>query len=153
MTEQPKVYPTKYEWIGEVLEPALGEHAQDYDLDAIAYDLLDWHAEYDEQGKELDNYSGYTENPGLDFWEVVERHALDTEDSFTDETDEALDRLIATLKELREAHAELIDEIRLLKKREHQLNPFNREILPLLEKIVDEEKLIMDATKNQEQQQ
>ena len=100
MTEQPKVYPTKQEWMGEVLKPALG-----------------------------------------------------AEDSFTDEANEALDRLIATLKELREAHTELIDEIRLLKKREHQLNPFNREILPLLEKIVDEEKLIMDATKNQEQQQ
>lgn len=151
MTEQPKVYPTKHEWIGEVLKPALGEYAQDYDLDSIAYDLLDWHTEYNEQGRGLDNHSGYTENQGLNFWEVVERHALDTEDSFTDETDEALDRLIATLKELREAHAELIDEIRLLKKREHQLNPLNREILPLLEKIVDEEKLIMDATKNRGQ--
>ena len=90
-------------------------------------------------------------NPGLDFWEVVARHALDTEDSFTDETSEALDRLIATLKELREAHAELIDEVRLLREREHQLSPINRAILPLLEKVVDEEKLIMDATKNQEQ--
>ena len=76
-----------------------------------------------------------------------------TENSLTDETSEALNRLTTTLKELREAHTELIDEIRLLKKREHQLNPLNREILPLLEKIVDEEKLIRDATKNQEQQQ
>ena len=76
-----------------------------------------------------------------------------TENSLTDETSEALNRLTTTLKELREAHTELIDEIRLLKKREHQLTPLNREILPLLEKIVDEEKLIMDATKNQEQQQ
>ena len=76
-----------------------------------------------------------------------------TENSLTDETSEALNRLTTTLKGLREAHAELIDEVRLLKKREHQLNPLNREILPLLEKIVDEEKLIMDATKNQEQQQ
>ena len=71
-----------------------------------------------------------------------------TENNFTDEANEALDRLIATLKELREAHAELIDEVRLLREREHQLNPFNREILPLLEKVVDEEKLIMDATKS-----
>lgn len=146
MTDRPKVYPTKYAWIGEVLKPALGEYAQDYDLDAIAYDLLDWHAEYDEQGRGLDNYSGYTENPGLDFWEVVARHALNGEGA--DELDEALDRLIAALKELREAHAELIDEVRLLRKREHQLTPFNREILPLLEKVVDEECLIMDATKN-----
>ena len=68
-----------------------------------------------------------------------------------DETNEGLDRLTAALKELREAHAELIDEIRFLREREHQLNPVNREILPLLEKVVDEEKLIMDATKNQEQ--
>lgn len=67
-----------------------------------------------------------------------------------DETNEALDRLTTALKELREAHAELIDEVRLLRKREHQLTPFNREILPLLEKIVDEEKLIMEATRNQE---
>lgn len=153
MTEQPKVYPTKQEWIGEVLKPALGEHAQDYDLDAIAYDLLDWHTEYNEKGRGLDNHSGFVVNQGLDFWEVVERHALDTEDSFTDETSEALDRLTTALKGLREAHTELIDEVRLLKKREHQLNPLNREILPLLEKIVNEEKLIMDATKNQEQQQ
>ena len=151
MTDRPKVYPTKQEWIGEVLKPALGEHAQDYDLDAIAYDLLDWHTEYDEQGRGLDNHSGYVENPGLDFWEVVARHALDTENSLTDETSEALDRLIATLKELREAHAELINEVRLLREREHQLSPINRAILPLLEKVVDEEKLIMDATKNQEQ--
>lgn len=153
MTEQPKVYPTKYEWIGEVLKPALGEHVGDYDLDAIAYDLLDWHTEYDEQGRGLDDHSGYVVNQGLDFWEVVARHALDTEDSFTDETSEALDRLTTTLKELHEAHADLIDEVKFLKKREHQLNPFNREILSLLEKVVDEEKLIMDATKNQEQQQ
>ena len=76
-----------------------------------------------------------------------------TENGLTDETSEALNRLTTALKELREAHTELIDEVRLLKKREHQLNPLNREILPLLEKIVDEEKLIMDATKNQEQQQ
>ena len=66
-----------------------------------------------------------------------------------DETNEALDRLTTALKGLREAHAELIDEIRLLREREHQLNPVNREILPLLEKVVDEEKLIMDSTKNQ----
>ena len=151
MTKQPKVYPTKQEWIGEVLKPALGEHAQDYDLDAIAYDLLDWHTEYNEKGRGLDNHSGFVVNQGLDFWEVVERHALDTEDSFTDETSEALDRLTTALKGLREAHTELIDEVRLLKKREHQLNPLNREILPLLEKIVDEEKLIMDATKNRGQ--
>ena len=151
MTEQPKMYPTKQEWMGEVLKPALGEYVGDYDLDAIAYDLLDWHTEYDEQGRGLDDHSGYTENPGLDFWEVVARHALDTEDSFTDETNEALDRLLATLKELHEAHADLIDEVRFLKKREHQLSPLNREILPLLEKIVDEEKLIMEATKNRGQ--
>ena len=149
MTEQPKVYPTKQEWIGEVLKPALGEYAGDYDLDSIAYDLLDWHTEYNEKGRGLDNHSGYVVNPGLDFWEVVARHALDTKGSFTDETSEALDRLTTALKGLREAHAELIDEVRLLKKREHQLNPFNREILPLLEKVVDEEKLIMDSTKNQ----
>ena len=73
-----------------------------------------------------------------------------TENSLTDETNEALARLTTTLKELREAHAELIDEIRLLREREHQLNPVNREILPLLEKIVDEEKLIREATRNQE---
>ena len=150
MTEQPKVYPTKHEWIGEVLKPALGEHAQDYDLDAIAYDLLDWHTEYNEKGEELDNHSGFVVNQGLDFWEVVARHALDTEDSFTDETNEALDRLTTALKGLREAHTELINEVRLLRKREHQLNPLNREILPLLEKIVDEEKLIREATRNQE---
>ena len=76
-----------------------------------------------------------------------------TENSLTDETSEALARLTTTLKGLREAHTELINEVRLLRKREHQLNPLNREILPLLEKVVDEEKLIMDATKNQEQQQ
>ena len=148
MTEQPKVYPTKHEWIGEVLKPALGEYVGDYDLDSIAYDLLDWHAEYSEQGRGLDNHSGYVVNQGLDFWEVVERHALSTEDSFTDETNEALDRLTTALKGLREAHTELINEVRFLRKREHQLNPFNREILSLLEKIVDDEKLIMDATKS-----
>ena len=73
-----------------------------------------------------------------------------TENGLTDETNEALDRLTTTLKELREAHTELIDEVRLLKEREQQLTPFNREILPLLEKIVDEEKLIREATRNQE---
>ena len=73
-----------------------------------------------------------------------------TENSLTDETSEALARLTTTLKELREAHAELIDEIRFLREREHQLNPVNREILPLLEKVVDEEKLIREATRNQE---
>ena len=75
-----------------------------------------------------------------------------TENSLTDETSEALNRLTTTLKELREAHTELINEVRLLREREHQLNPFNREILPLLEKIVDEEKLIMDATQSHQTQ-
>ena len=74
MTEKTKVYSRKDEYITEVLLPALGEHAQDYDLDAIAYDLLDWHTEYDEQGRGLDNHSGYVVNQGLDFWEVVARH-------------------------------------------------------------------------------
>ena len=64
-------------------------------------------------------------------------------------TSEALDRLTTALKELREAHAELINEVRFLGEREHQLNPVNRAILPLLEEIVDEEKLIMEATRNE----
>lgn len=74
MTNQPRVYPTKQEWMGEVLKPALGERVGDYDLDAIAYDLLDWHTEYNEKGEELGDHSGFVENPGLDFWDVVARH-------------------------------------------------------------------------------
>jgi len=60
--------------MGEVLKPALGERVGDYDLDAIAYDLLDWHTEYNEKGEELGDHSGFVENPGLDFWDVVARH-------------------------------------------------------------------------------
>ena len=68
------VYTTITDYITQVVEPALGEFVDDYDTEAIASDMLDWHKATDEDGNILLNHSGLVEKSDLDFWEVAARH-------------------------------------------------------------------------------
>ncbi|MDY2723915.1 MAG: hypothetical protein SOV20_08895 [Coriobacteriales bacterium] len=58
-------YTTKTDTIAYEIEPALGEHASEYDLDAMADELF----EYDER-------DGFKLREDVDFWEVAQRNEL-----------------------------------------------------------------------------
>lgn len=64
------IYHNKENYIGEVIEPALGEYAAEHDIDAIADEMLIWHNDIDQLGS-----NGFTEDESKDFWAVVEAHA------------------------------------------------------------------------------
>ena len=68
---------TPNEYIELVVEPALGEYADDYDLDAIADDMLELNTDLDEFGRVIANTNKYIERGGVDFWDVVERHEIE----------------------------------------------------------------------------
>lgn len=64
------IYHNKENYIGEVIEPALGEYAAEHDIDAIADDMLIWHNDIDRPGN-----NGFMEDENKDFWAVVEANA------------------------------------------------------------------------------
>ena len=64
------IYHNKANYIGEVIEPALGEYAAEHDIDAIADEMLNWHNDIGRLGN-----NGFIEDDSKDFWEVVEAHA------------------------------------------------------------------------------
>lgn len=75
-------YTTRDEAINrEIVEPIENGDVDDayaeYDIDALADDLLYWHTEYDEDGNELLNYCGFRlrEIESDDFWDLVLDHA------------------------------------------------------------------------------
>ena len=57
-------YTTKTDAIEQYIEPALGEHAADFDMDAIFHDFF----EYDEDAR------GFVEREDVDFWDVAQAH-------------------------------------------------------------------------------
>lgn len=57
-------YTTKTDAIEQCIEPALGEHADDFDMDAIFQDFF----EYDEDAR------GFVEREDVDFWDVAQAH-------------------------------------------------------------------------------
>lgn len=69
------IYHNKENYIGEVIEPALGEYAAEHNIDAIADQMLNWHDEINDKGQVIDNKSGFLEDDSKDFWSVVEAHA------------------------------------------------------------------------------
>ena len=64
------IYTTKQDYISQVIVPALGDYAAEFDIDAIAYEMLNWHNDVNVPGN-----NGFLEDEDKDFWEVVEAHA------------------------------------------------------------------------------
>ena len=64
------IYSSKNEYIGQIIEPALGDYAAEHDIDAIADDMLIWHNDVNGPGN-----NGFLEDESKDFWAVVEAHA------------------------------------------------------------------------------
>ncbi|MGY0887130.1 hypothetical protein ACW675_07245 [Corynebacterium aurimucosum] len=59
----------------EIIEP-LGETANEFDIDAIADEMIDWHDDYNAKGEINVNRSGFHIKEGADLWEIIERHTL-----------------------------------------------------------------------------
>ncbi len=93
-----RLYVSARDYEEEVIIPALGDHADDYDLTAIAGEMLERH-ETVRDGLVDTNHSGLRERDDVDFWEVVARHdALARAASAAQE----VDRLEAALAEARQ---------------------------------------------------
>ena len=69
------IYHNKENYIAEVIAPALGEYAAEFDIDEIAYEMLIWHNEINGKGEIIDDKSGFMEDENKDFWAVVEANA------------------------------------------------------------------------------
>ena len=69
-------YTTREEAIAQEITAALGQYADEHDIDAIADEVLYWHDEVREDGSIWLPGCGYRRNQEVDFWEVVEKHAL-----------------------------------------------------------------------------
>lgn len=69
-------YSTLTDLINQEIIPALGERVNDFDIDAIASAISEYHEETDEQGNILLNYCGYRMVEDADFWKIVENNAL-----------------------------------------------------------------------------
>lgn len=70
------IYTTKNDYISQIITPALGEYAADFDVEAIADDMLIWHNDINNKGQNNLSKSGLIEDESQDFWQVVESHTL-----------------------------------------------------------------------------
>lgn len=69
------IYSSKNDYIGQVIEPALGEYAAGHDTEALADDMLNWHNEVNDKGQTNLGKSGFLVDEEKDFWQVVEDNA------------------------------------------------------------------------------
>ena len=69
------IYTTKQDYIAQAINPALGEYAEEFDIDQIADEMLHWHNEVEGNGDINLGRSGFVENDDKDFWTVVENNA------------------------------------------------------------------------------
>lgn len=61
------------------IRPALGDHADDYDLEAIAAEAYTRVIDLNSAGQEIDNTARYEQIlEGEDFWAVVAKHEIET---------------------------------------------------------------------------
>lgn len=68
-------YFSKTDLIDSEIRAALGEHAAKHNIDAIADEAFEQRTDTNTAGQIVgDPY--WVARPGVDFWEVVERHAL-----------------------------------------------------------------------------
>ena len=70
------IYTTITDYITQVVGPALGEYKNDYDTEAIASEMTEWHDEKDANGNILLNASGLVERDDADFWEIAQKHEI-----------------------------------------------------------------------------
>lgn len=68
------IYTTATDYTDQVVIPALGDYAGEFNIDAIAEEMLVWHDEINEDGDIVVTRSGLVEDPEKDFWTVVQAH-------------------------------------------------------------------------------
>lgn len=68
------IYTTISDYIDQEVAPALGEWKDDYDMEAIAQDMLEWHSEPHPLGGINGDTFGLVVREDLDFWDVAELH-------------------------------------------------------------------------------
>ncbi len=79
---RPVRYTTRPDAIEQAILPALGDHADDYDVDAICQETFDYRVDTDQHGNELLNTAGFEQTVTDDeFWEIVARHDRTAEDT------------------------------------------------------------------------
>lgn len=94
----PQVFETTTDYEHEVVIPALGADASDYDTLAIAQEMVEWvTVPTSEEGWDSSNRSGMVERADVDFWEVAARHSNDGEAQLAKIV--ALDEAVTTLEE------------------------------------------------------
>ena len=101
-----RLYVSVRDYTEEVIVPALGNQADDYDLTAIAGEMLEQY-ETKRDGMIDTNHSGLRERDDVDFWEVIARH--DTIARATEAAEE-VDRLVAALAEARQVEQQAARE-------------------------------------------
>lgn len=68
-------YTTRRDAIEQAIIPALGDHGDDYDTDAICREAFEYRVDTDGAGRELLNTAGFEQAVSDDeFWAIVERH-------------------------------------------------------------------------------
>lgn len=74
--ETPRRYASMSDVIEQEIRPALGEYADDFDVEAIARATFVWRIDTDDQGRQLLNSAGFEMSCADEaaFWGVVERH-------------------------------------------------------------------------------
>lgn len=70
-SRQATVYASIEDVVTREVVPALGDHVGDFDVEAIARELFEWHTERTEQGDILVNRSGYRMRADIEFWTVA----------------------------------------------------------------------------------
>jgi|LSQX01.1.fsa_nt_gb hypothetical protein len=101
-----RLFVSARDYIEEVIIPALGNYADDYDLDSVASEMLERH-ETVRDGMVDTNHSGLREREDVDFWEVIARH--DTLARAASAAEE-VDRLEAALAGAREVEQQAARE-------------------------------------------
>ena len=69
-----QIFETVNNYEREVVIPALGNDAGDYDTLATAQEMVEWTTEHDDEGRSIQTRSGFVEREDVDFWEVAAQH-------------------------------------------------------------------------------
>ena len=72
-----QIFETVNNYEREVVIPALGDDAGDYDTLSIAQDMVEWTTEHDDEGRSIQTHSGFVEREDVDFWQVAAQHCTD----------------------------------------------------------------------------
>ena len=70
------IYQNRADAILHEIIAIIGPEWDEFDTDAIADEILEWHDEKTPKGEIILPQSGYRVKDDIDFWETVESHAL-----------------------------------------------------------------------------